>query len=62
MEKVAFQADSKSVMDGSARDNKLGTVCKTDLIFFAYEEDVRKSEALIDNFLKGEITTDFFPS
>lgn len=39
------------------KDYKFSTVCKADLISLVNKEEIRKSEALIDSFLKGEITT-----
>lgn len=59
---TARMMDPVAFSRGRVKDNKLGTVCKADLISLANEEEVRKSEALIDNFLKGEIITDLFPT
>ena len=41
---------------GKVRDCKLSIVCKADLISLANKEEVRKSEVLIDRFLKGKST------
>jgi len=71
MEKEALPVGSPDMMNGygsvghdviatnKVMASKLSIVCKADLISLSNEKEIKKSEALIDGFLKGEMTVSY---